>query len=332
MFGFIFGSSQQTSSNTMADINTPDIPKVIIPNSASQQHPELQYINLIKHIIQNGDIETGRNGNTKHIFGHNMRFSLENNTLPLLTSKFTPFGVCLKELLWFISGDTNNHTLNSLNVHIWDGNSTKEFMQSRNLEHYEDGLLGPIYGYQWRHFNSPYDYTTGKPLHDLSTQYSNIDQLQYIIEQLKNPDTRNSRRLILTAWNPAQLDEMALPPCHILCQFKVTDSNKLSCLLFQRSCDCALGVPFNIASYSMFTHIIATHCGLIAKELIYTMGDCHLYEDHVQPIQDIFNRELYEFPKFIIKNIKENIDDYVFDDFILDNYKYNPKIIMNMVA
>lgn len=286
-------------------------------------HEENQYINLINDIINDGDLSNGRNGNTYSIFGTVMQFSLENGKIPFLTTKKLAWQTCLKELLFFIRGDTNNNILNKENVHIWDGNSDPEYLKTRNLD-YTDGELGPIYGFQWRHFNAEYK--------DCKTDYKNcgIDQLNYIIEQLKNKETRNSRRLILTAWNPCQLNDMALPPCHILCQFHVKDDNKLSCHLYQRSGDVGLGVPFNIASYSMFTYIIAKHCDLIPHEFTYSLGNAHIYDDHISELKTILNRKPYEFPTFSVINKHSDINNYNLNDFLLENYNFHDTIKLNM--
>lgn len=292
------------------------------------QHQEEQYLNLLREILERGTWEEGRNGRTKSIFGYSMRFSLQNGRIPILTTKKTAWKSCLKELLWFIRGDTDNKILQSQNVHIWDGNTTREFLDSRGLGHYAEGLIGPGYGYQWRHFNAtPYDPVTGQP-----RENTGIDQLGQIIEALKDPSQRTSRRLIMTAWNPLQLDEMALPPCHILCQFNVHDGNKLSCSMYQRSCDVPLGSPFNIASYSFLTHLLAKHCGLEAHEFVYFMGNCHIYEDHIEPMRSQVERTPFEFPTIEIKTIREKIDDYEVDDFVIHNYKSGEPIRMNMVA
>ena len=293
-----------------------------------QQHQEEQYLNLLREILERGTWEDGRNGRTKSIFGYSMRFSLQNGTIPILTTKKTAWKSCLKELLWFIRGDTDNKILQNQNVHIWDGNTTREFLDSRGLGHYAEGLIGPGYGYQWRHFNAtPYDPVTGHP-----QENRGIDQLGQIIEALKDPAQRTSRRLIMTAWNPLQLDEMALPPCHILCQFNVHDGNKLSCSMYQRSCDVPLGSPFNIASYSFLTHLLAKHCGLEAHEFVYFMGNCHIYEDHIESMRTQVERTPFEFPTIEIKTIRETIDDYEVDDFVIHNYKSGEPIRMNMVA
>jgi thymidylate synthase len=197
------------------------------------------------------------------------------------------------------------------------------------LEYYPDGILGPIYGYQWRHFNAPYDIRCGDILHE---KQCGIDQLQYIIEQLKNPATRNNRRLIMTAWNPCQLNKMVLPPCHIMCQFNVHDGNKLSCCMYQRSVDVPLGSPFNIASYSFLTHLLAKHCELEPHEFIYFMGNCHIYEQHLDVIKEQVERIPYEFPTLEIIDKRENINDYIVNDFNVANYQCHEPIKMKMVA
>lgn len=287
---------------------------------------EQQYLNLIKNILENGTWENGRNGKTKAIFGNMMRFSLKDGKIPILTTKKTAWKTCLRELLWFIRGKTNNKLLTEQGVHIWDGNSSREFLDSRGLQDYAIDELGPVYGHQWRHFNAKWQGDS----HDYSGE--GVDQLQYIIDQLKNCETRTNRRLVLSAWNPCQLDEMALPPCHILCQFNVHDGNKLSCMMLQRSCDFFLGIPFNITSYSMLTHLIAKHCGLEAYEFVHFMGNCHLYENSIDAAQLQITREPFPFPSISIKEVRENIDDYQVDDFILENYQSHEAIKVAMVA
>jgi thymidylate synthase len=204
-------------------------------------------------------------------------------------------------------------------------------MKSRGLDEYRNGLLGPIYGFQWRHFNADYSIKTGKPIYDNDGNVG-IDQLQQIINALKDPTQRTSRRLIMTAWNPCQIDEMALPPCHILCQFNVHDGNKLSCALFQRSSDSICGKPFNIASYSFLTHLLAKHCGLEAYEFVHFMGNCHIYEDHIEAAKTQLMRKPYEFPSLSIKQIRENINDYEVDDFIVSDYISHEAIKVKMVV
>ena len=292
----------------------------------SENKEEQQYLDLIQKIISNGTLESGRNGNTYAIFGNSMRFSLQNGKIPILTTKKVAWKTCLKELLWFIKGSTNNDKLVEQGVHIWDGNASRNFLDNYGFTERREGDLGPIYGHQWRHFNAAY--------RDCDTDYSGqgIDQLQYIIDHLKNPATRNSRRLVMSAWNPCQLDEMALPPCHIMCQFNVHGGNKLSCALFQRSNDEALGTPFNIASYCFLTHLLAKHCGLEAHEFLYFKGNCHIYEQHLEGMKTQLTRKPYPFPTVTIRQVRESIDDYVVEDFELQHYQSHPQIKFNMVA
>ena len=275
------------------------------------KHQEYQYLDLIKEILKVDSLDIGRNGKVKSIFGCMMKFDLTNKVLPVLTTKKVAIKTCLKELLWFISGKTDNKILKNNNVHIWTANGSREFLDSRNLNYKEDDL-GPVYGHQWRFFNAPYT--------DCETDYTNqgYDQLNYIIEQLKNKETRKSRRLIMSAWNPLQIDQMALPPCHVLAQFNVNGENKLDCALYQRSGDVGLGVPFNIASYALLTHLIAHHTGLIANQFTHFIGNAHIYEEHIEPLSIQIKRDPLNFPKLNIKSIRDNINDYVVDDFELD--------------
>jgi thymidylate synthase len=283
-----------------------------------------------------------------------MRFSLTDGKIPILTTKKTAWKTCLKELLWFIRGDMNNQLLKEQGVHIWDANGSREFLDSRGLTNYEEDELGPIYGYQWRHFNKPYycnndekmikiclnecwNYGNIDSNQELMEDYkkldeTGVDQLQQIIDALKDPVKRTSRRLVMTAWNPCQLDQMALPPCHIVCQFNVHDGNKLSCSMYQRSGDFPLGIPFNIASYSFLTHLIAKHCDLDAYEFVHFVGNCHIYEEHIEPIKEQLTREPFEFPSIVIKQRKKDINDYQVEDFEIHNYQSHPAIKMKMVA
>lgn len=290
-------------------------------------HPEYQYLHLIKQVVENGTLEHGRNGYTYSLFGHNMRFSLADGTIPFLTTKRVAWKTCLKELLWFIRGQTDNAILQNQDVHIWDGNGSRKFLDSCGLTENREGDLGPVYGHQWRHFNAKYRGC------DESYEGEGVDQLAKIITCLKDPAQRTSRRMIMSAWNPCQLTEMALPPCHVLCQFHVKANRYLSCILYQRSCDIGLGVPFNIASYSMLTHILARHCGLEAHEFIYNMGDVHIYDDHIEPLKEQITRVPYTFPKMVVKQIRENINDYEVEDIELTTeYKCHPTIKMAMRA
>ena len=299
-------------------------------NTSARYRPnfeEKQYLDLITKIIKTGDLQQGRNGNVYSTIGETMRFSLKDNTIPLLTTKKVAWKTCLKELLWFIKGDTNNKNLKNQNVSIWNGNASREYLDSRNLHYLKEDDLGPVYGHQWRFWNAPYSKELG-----CSETYNGkgIDQLQNVINSLNNPEERFSRRIIMSAWNPEQLNEMALPPCHVLSQFKVTNNNELTCILYQRSGDVGLGIPFNIASYSFLTHLLAKHCDLKAKEFIHFIGDAHIYDDHCKVLNQQIDREPFQFPKLLIENKYVNINDYSINDFSLKNYNYYDAIKMDM--
>ena len=289
---------------------------------------ELGYLNLVRNIIKHGAKEVGRNGTTYTKVGAMLRFSLKNQKIPLLTTKKLAWRVCLKELLWFINGDTNNNLLQEQNVKIWNGNGTRKFLDSRGLNYLKENDLGPVYGHQWRFWNAPYSREFG-----CSEDYKGkgIDQLQNVIDEInKSKETGEaSRRIIMSAWNPEQLDEMALPPCHVLSQYHLVN-NKLSCTLYQRSGDVGLGVPFNIASYSFLTHLLAKHCGLEAGQFVHFIGNAHIYDDHIEPLKLQLNNEPYDFPNLEIKEKRENIDDYKFEDFEVNNYKFHKVIKMDM--
>jgi len=304
--------------------------KLINPNFQDNEivnSEEDQYLQLILDVIKKGSLEEGRNGNTKSIFGYSMRFSLKDGTLPLLTTKRVAWKTCFHELMWFVSGSTDNSVLNKKGVHIWDANATREFLDSRHLYFNDENDLGPVYGHQWRFFNAHYI--------DNRTDYTDrgIDQLQLIIDQLKSDEGRTSRRLILTAWNPQQIDRMALPPCHVLAQFHVRDKKYLSCSLYQRSGDIGLGVPFNIASYSFLTHILAKHCDLIAEDFVYFLGNAHIYESHIPVLESQLLREPYPFPKISINKKHDNINDYSIEDIDwTEEYKHQGPLRMEIIA
>ena len=260
-----------------------------------------QYLDLLRHVLEKGDEKADRTGTgTKSVFGWQMRFDL-NDGLPLLTTKKLHLKSIIHELLWFIKGDTNISYLKENNVSIWD-----EWAD-------EKGDLGPVYGKQWRRWDTP----DGRKL----------DQLNDIINEIKN--NPNSRRMIVSAWNPSDVGSMALPPCHCLFQFYVA-KNKLSCQLYQRSADIFLGVPFNIASYSFLTHLLAKHCGLETGQFVHFIGNAHIYDDHIEPLKLQLNNEPYDFPVLNIKEKRENIDDYKFEDFEVNNYKFHKVIKMDM--
>ena len=256
-----------------------------------------QYLDLLREIRDNGVTKTDRTGvGTKSIFGHQMRFNLQDG-FPLLTTKKVFLKGIIYELLWFLKGDTNIKFLTDHNVHIWD-----EWAD-------ENGDLGYVYGKQWRSWEA----TDGRV----------IDQISQVVDLIKNhPD---SRRILVTAWNPAEIDKMALPPCHCLFQFYVADG-KLSCQLYQRSADTFLGVPFNIASYALLTMMLAQVCGLEPGEFIHTTGDTHIYLNHLEQVNEQLSREPRPLPKMIINPDVKSIFDFKYEDFKLEGYDPYPAI------
>jgi len=256
-----------------------------------------QYHKLLQHIIDNGVDRGDRTGTgTRSVFGYQMRFDL-NKGFPCLTTKKLHLRSIIHELLWFISGDTNIQYLKENNVSIWD-----EWAD-------ENGNLGPVYGHQWRSW----------PTADGQT----IDQISNLVESLKN--NPNSRRHIVSAWNVADIENMALPPCHCLFQFFVAEG-KLSCQLYQRSADTFLGVPFNIASYALFTMMLAQVCGLEPGEFIHTFGDVHLYSNHFEQAKEQLYRDFRTLPTMKINPKVKNIFDFTYEDFELTNYNPHPHI------
>ena len=291
-------------------------------DSSETVHEEMQYLNMIKKIIETGVRRTDRTGTgTLSLFGVQMRYSLRENILPLLTTKRVFWRGVAEELLWFISGDTSAKTLQDKNIRIWDGNGSREYLNSLGLHDRETGDLGPVYGFQWRHFGAKYtnmhaDYT-GK----------GVDQLAEVVEKIKN--NPSDRRIILSAWNPADLNLMALPPCHMFAQFYVANG-ELSCQMYQRSADMGLGVPFNIASYSLLTRMLAQVTGLKAGEFVHTIGDAHVYLDHVEPLKEQLRREPRPFPVLKINPAVKDIDSFSYDDFTVEDYVPHKTIKMKM--
>ena len=318
---------EKTIVATIEENNAPKISNTIFANLAKYSHEEYQYLNMLENILDNGTWVKSRNGNTKSIFGNSMRFSLKDGKIPILTTKKTAWKTCLKELLWFIRGQTNNNILKEQGVHIWDANGSRDFLNLRGLAAYNEDELGPIYGRQWRNFNAQCGENG-----EIDLWYRGIDQLQQVIDILKDPEQRNSRRIIMSAWNPEQLNKMALPPCHILCQFNVHDGNKLSCSMYQRSVDSMLGSPFNIASYSFLTHLLAKHIGLEAHEFVYFMGNCHIYEEHIEGAKVQIVRDPLPFPSISINKTYNNINDYQVDDFEIHNYQHHEVLKLKMIA
>ncbi|XP_028038430.1 thymidylate synthase [Bombyx mandarina] len=289
-----------------------------------KSHDEYQYLKLIDQIIKSGDKRVDRTGvGTLSIFGAMQRYSLHNNTLPLLTTKRVFTRGVIEELLWMISGSTDSKALAAKGVHIWDANGSRNFLDNLGFTDREEGDLGPVYGFQWRHSGAKYI--------DCQTDYTGqgIDQLQSVIDSIKNNPA--DRRMLICAWNSSDLKKMALPPCHCLAQFYVADG-KLSCLLYQRSADMGLGVPFNIASYSLLTHMIAHVTGYQAGEFIHTTGDTHVYLNHIEPLKIQLQREPKQFPTLEFARKIESIDDFKYEDFIIKDYKPHPKIEMEMAV
>lgn len=258
-----------------------------------------QYLDFLRHILDHGVEKHDRTGTgTKSVFAYQMRFDLAQG-FPLVTTKKLHTRSIFHELLWFLTGDTNIRYLHDNKVTIWD-----EWADA-------DGNLGPVYGKQWRRWEC----ADGRV----------IDQISNLVAQIrKNPD---SRRLIVSAWNPADVDKMALPPCHALFQFYVAN-NRLSCQLYQRSADAGLGVPFNIASYALLVHMIAQQCDLEVGDFIWTGGDCHIYLNHLQQIDLQLRREPHPLPKLTITRKPESIFDYRYEDFVIENYQSHPHIPM----
>jgi len=255
-----------------------------------------QYLQLLNHVLKNGVEKKDRTGTgTKSVFGYQMRFDLEKG-FPLITTKKTHLKSIIYELLWFIKGDTNVKYLQENKVKIWNEWADK------------NGNLGKIYGYQWRSW---------------TTQNANIDQLKKVIEDLKTKP--NSRRHIVSAWNVGDLDDMALPPCHILFQFYVANG-KLSCQLYQRSADIFLGVPFNIASYALLTKMIAQVTGYKVGEFIHTLGDAHIYLNHIEQVKKQLTRKPYKLPEIKINKNITDIENFDYKDFELTNYESHPHI------
>ena len=277
---------------------------------------EEAYLHLLNFVLENGIKKETRNGITYSHFGSLMKFDVNNGmTFPLLTTKRVFFRGIVEELLWFLRGSTNSKELEAMGINIWKGNSSREYLDSMGLYGYPEGELGPIYGYQWRSFNGQ------------------IDQLKYLLEELQ---LKNSRRAFISAWNPVQLKDQALPPCHISYNFYKNDDEYLSCMMYMRSADLFLGVPFNIASTTLFTMIIAKVMNMKVKEVCVTICDNHIYDEHRDQVKEQLTKERFEFPQLIItKEIDTNlsidekikwIEELTFQDFELKDYKCHSTI------
>jgi len=298
-------------------------PALAAMGGAGLLHEEYQYLDAIREVIEKGEQTGDRTGvGTRSVFGRQMRFDLRKS-FPLLTTKRTFWRGVMEELLWFVKGDTNANHLSEKGVKIWEANGSREFLDGRGLSHREEGDLGPVYGFQWRHFGAKYV--------DMHTNYKGkgVDQLAQCIRKLK--EDPNDRRIILSAWNPADLFEMALPPCHMFCQFYVANG-ALSCLMYQRSCDMGLGVPFNIASYALLTYMMAQVCGLQPGEFIHTLGNAHVYENHVEPLMTQLERTPRPFPILKVNPDIKDIDGFKASDFELVGYSPHGAIKMDMAV
>ena len=274
---------------------------------------EQAYLDLLQHVLSHGSEKGDRTGTgTLSHFGAQLRFDLADG-FPLLTTKKVHFKSIVYELFWFLSGSTHVDYLQQNNVRIWNEWATADQTARFNRP---AGDLGPIYGHQWRNYGAT-------KREDGSYDNDGVDQITEVIEQIKtNP---NSRRLIVSGWNPKEADQVALPPCHTLFQFFVAD-NKLSCQLYQRSADLFLGVPFNIASYALLTHMVAQVCGLEVGEFVWTGGDCHIYQNHREQVELQLTRSLYELPTLTLNPDIKDIFAFTFDDISIEGYESHPAI------
>ena len=271
-----------------------------------------QYLDAIKHILENGVDRESRTGiATRALFGMQLRFNMEDG-FPAVTTKKLAFNSVKAELLWFISGSSDVKELQKLGCHIWDANAEADYWKPKAKF---EGDLGRIYGVQWRKWKAP----DGKV----------IDQLAEAIKLIKTNPT--SRRIIVTAWNPGELNQMALPPCHAFFQFFVAN-NKLSLQMYQRSCDMFLGVPFNIASYSLLLHMAAQVTGLKPGEFVHTLADAHIYHNHFEQVKEQLTRKPFPLPKLWLNPEIKNIDDFTIDDIKLENYQFHPQIKAEMAV
>ncbi len=257
---------------------------------------DTQYEDLLRHVMEHGSSRPDRTGTgSRSIFGHQMRYDLSRG-FPLVTTKRVHFRSIAYELLWFLRGDSNVRWLQDRKVTIWDEWAAP------------DGELGPVYGVQWRSWPTP--------------DGGHIDQISQVLDQLRNDPT--SRRMIVSAWNVAEVPRMALPPCHLLFQFYVADG-RLSCQLYQRSADLFLGVPFNIASYALLVHLVAQQVGLQPGDFVWTGGDCHIYDNHVDQVREQLSREAYPFPQLAVRPAT-SLFDYDFDDLEVVGYQHHPAL------
>jgi dihydrofolate reductase/thymidylate synthase len=306
--------------------STKQISKGVIEEYQYQNVSELNYLSVMQDILTNGLSRNDRTQvGTLSLFGKVLSWDVRNGILPLLTTKRTFYRGIAEELLWFLKGSTDAKQLQEKNVHIWDGNSSRQFLDSRNLHHYETGDAGAIYGFQLRHFGAHYE--------SCNTDYSDkgFDQLQYVIDTIKNDP--HSRRILFSYWNPNDFDKMSLYPCHILYQFYVdTEAKTLSCNLYQRSSDYFLANNFNVVSAVILMHMIGKLTGYTPHTLNHMMGDVHLYKNHIEQCKKQLKRIPSPFPTFKIVGNQEQISDFTIDDFVLENYYPQPGIKADMAV
>ncbi|SRR5260221_2795936 len=276
------------------------------------------YINLVSKILSNGKIFTNDSHITLYIFGTQLKFNLTDK-FPILTTKFISLYNVANELLWFISGSCDTKDLSKKGVCIWDGNSTREYLDSKKFYNYPVGIIGPSYGYQMRNFGGEYgnDDVKGK------------DQIKYIIDKIQNDP--ESRSIIMSLWNPIDVHKTSLHPCHILSQFDVNEG-KLNCSMYMRSVDVGLGLPYNISSYSLLTYILSHICHLTPGTLTMSLGNTHIYLDHIEPLKKQMKNSIYPFPTLRINRQITDIADFTSDDFTLINYKHHGKIYMKLTT
>jgi dihydrofolate reductase/thymidylate synthase len=297
--------------------------------NGSQQNDE-KYIQLCKNVLENGENRIDRTGTgTISTFGQQIHFDI-SKSIPLLTTKFVPWRHVIEELLWFMRGDTDTKLLSNKGVKIWDGNTTREFLDSRGLYSYDQGILGKGYGWQWRFFGAKYHQLFANTSMIDRKSVGGFDQLQYVIDEIKN--NPSSRRILMSYWNPCDLDKTALPPCHYSCQFYVHNNKELDCHFTMRSTDCGLGLPFNIASYAVFTYIIAMKCGLTPGKLVYTGGDVHIYKNHIKRLYDQLKRVSRPEPYLILNDEIKNkkLEEITIADFDVIGYFPHPAVKMTM--
>jgi thymidylate synthase len=297
-----------------------------------------QYLDLLQDILDNGEIKDDRTGiGTHSVFGRHLRFDLRRG-FPAVTTKKLAWKACVGELLWFIEGSSDERRLAEIThgsaegkVTIWTPNAEASYWKPKAKF---EGDLGRVYGVQWRHWNK---YRTEKDMgaaHKggtrLAVDQTEVDQLANLIKGLT--EDPNGRRHILSAWNVSELDEMALPPCHVMSQFYVNKNKELSCHMYQRSVDVFLGLPFNIASYALLTHLLAHHCGLKVGELVISTGDTHIYKDHVEQVKEQLTRETYPLPTLMLNASKTNIFEMTMEDIHLENYQSHGPIKASMAV